>query len=346
MFEGIDLYSDTVTRPTPAMKKAMLEASLGDEQRGEDPTTLELEKRVAKLLGMESALFFPSATMANQVAILNHCGRGDEILAADTAHIFVAESGGPAAWAGAMARPIPTRTGIFTGRDLHERFSPGAEAHRPESKLVVVENTTNFGGGIAWPLRALEDVWQASRELGLKTHLDGSRFFNAAAATSESPARLVAGFDTVTLCLSKGLGCAAGALLAFPSRDWRTIRRWKQRLGGSLRQSGMLAAAGLYALEHHLDRLKEDHSNARRLAQGLTGVSGIEVETPEPSTNMVFFRLQSRVTAEQWEDACRARGFRFSHVGPNRYRAVTHLHISSQDIEKVVHGIKEISAKW
>lgn len=346
MFEGIDLYSDTVTRPTPAMKKAMFEASLGDEQRGEDPTTLELEKRVAKLLGKESALFFPSATMANQVAILTHCGRGDEILAADTAHIFVAESGGPAAWAGAMPKPIPTTTGVFSGRDVRERFSPGAEAHRPESRLVVVENTTNFGGGIAWPLRALEDVWEASRELNLKTHLDGSRFFNAVAATGESPARLVAGFDTVTLCLSKGLGCGAGALLAFPSRDWRTIRRWKQRLGGSLRQSGILAAAGLYALEHHLDRLKEDHQNARRLAEGLGQIPAIEVETPAPSTNMVFFRLKGRVSPEQWESACLENGFRFSHVGPNRYRAVTHLHISASDIDKVVHGIKEISAKW
>ncbi len=345
MFEGIDLFSDTVTRPTDGMKKAMMAASVGDEQRGEDPTTAELEKRVAKLLGKESALFFPSATMANQVAILTHCGRGNEILAADTAHIFVAEAGGPAALAGAMPRPIPTANGIFTGQDIFDRFSEGVEAHRPETGMVVVENTTNFGGGIAWPLKALEDVWQASRELELKTHLDGSRFFNAMVATDENPAKLVAGFDSVTLCLSKGLGCGAGAVLAFGSRDWRTIRRWKQRLGGSLRQSGMLAAGGLYALEHNLERLKEDHANARRLAEGLSGISAIEVETSEPSTNMVFFRLKGGVS-EQWNELCHQRGFRFSQVGPNRFRAVTHLHISAQDIDRVVHGIKEISEKW
>lgn len=344
MFEGIDLFSDTVTRPTTAMKTAMVEAPLGDEQKGEDPTTRLLQDRVAKLLGKEAAIFLPSATMANQIAVLLFCERGDELIAAENAHILCAETGAPAVWAGAMARPIETPTGIFSGDDVYRKFNKSRGPLHPISRLVVVENTTNFGGGLPWSLGKLESVWGACRELGLKSHMDGSRFFNAVVALGESPARVASGFDSVTLCLSKGLGCPVGAVLAFESRHWDRVRRWKQCMGGSMRQSGMLAAAGLFALEHHIERLTEDHSNAKKLAEGLAGMDGLAVENTAPPTNMVYFRLTgAKVTPQSWEAECVKRGFRFSQIGENRFRAVTHLDVSEKDIDRVIRGVREIT---
>lgn len=344
MFQGIDLYSDTGTRPSAAMKQAMVDAPLGDEQRGEDPTTRKLEERMAALLGKQTALFLPSSTMANQIAILLHCQRGDELVAAENSHIFFAEGGAPAIWAGALARPIETQSGIFSGEQVRSKFNAARSPNYPVSRLVVCENTTNMGGGIAWKLAELQSVWDACRELNLRTHLDGSRFFNAAASTGESPARLAAGFDSVTICLSKGLGCPAGALLAFESRHWDTVRRWKQCMGGSLRQSGMFAAAGLYALDHNLAGLADDHANARRLAEGFSGLKGIEVEDTSPSSNMVFFRLRSGMQPAAFSALCESKGFRFSRVGDDRFRAVTHLDVSAAAIDRVISGMKEIAA--
>jgi threonine aldolase len=344
MFQGIDLYSDTGTRPSAPMKQAMVDAPLGDEQRGEDPTTAKLEERMAAMLGKQTAIFLPSSTMANQIAILLHCQRGDELIAAENSHIFFAEGGAPAIWAGALARPIETQSGIFTGQAVRAKFNVAKSPNYPVSRLVVCENTTNMGGGVAWKLSELKDVWDTCSELDLRTHLDGSRFFNAVASSGESPASLVAGFDSVTICLSKGLGCPAGALLAFESRHWERVRRWKQCMGGSLRQSGMLAAAGLYAMDHNITRIAEDHANARRLAEGLSGLRGIEVEDTTPSSNMVFFRLRSEIQPPAFSALCLSKGFRFSRVGDDRFRAVTHLDVSAAAIDRVISGMKEIAA--
>lgn len=344
MFKGIDFYSDTVTKPTDAMKKAMMQAELGDEQKGEDPTTCKLEAIAAELLGHEATMFFPSATMANQIAIRLLCEPGDELIAAENCHLFFAEAGGPAVHSSVMARPIRTPTGIFTGEDLRNVYRYSKGPHYPISKLVSIENTSNMPGGIAWDLKSLDDVLHTASELNLKTHLDGSRLFNAAIKTSAKPARLASQFDTVTICLSKGLGCPIGALLAFKKSAYTKIRRLKQLWGGAMRQSGILAAAGIYALENHITRLEEDHHHATLLAEKLdTEIPDIRVESNQPSTNMVFFQWTSaKISPSEFNQICIDKGIRFSQFGENRFRAVTHLDISHKDIDTAVNILREI----
>jgi threonine aldolase len=344
MFKGIDLYSDTATRPSMAMKKAMMDAELGDEQRGEDPTTRQLEEMAAEMLGHEATMFFPSATMANEIALRFLTEPGDELIAADECHLFFAEAGGPAILSGLMTRPIHTQTGIFTGDDLRAIYRRAKGSHYPVSKIVSVENTTNMNGGIAWDIKSLQSVLTVADELSLKKHLDGSRLFNAAIKTGTSALALASPFDTVTICLSKGLGCPVGALLAYPKANFDKVRRLKQLFGGAMRQSGMLAAAGIYALQNNIQRLAIDHENATKLAAQLhEEVPQIKVENIQPSTNMVFFSLcNTKLTHAQFNEACIGKGARFSVVGENRFRAVTHLDINTKDIEKTVAIIKEI----
>lgn len=345
MFNGIDFFSDTVTKPTDAMKKAMITAELGDEQRGEDPTTRKLEEMTAEILGHEAAMFFPSATMANEIAIRALCEPGDELIAAEKCHLFFAEAGGPAILSGVMTRPIRTSTGIFTSEDLRNTYRYSKGPHYPVSKLLSIENTTNMTGGIAWDLKTLDDVLKTSSELNLKTHLDGSRLFNAVIKSAVKPARLSSSFDMVTLCLSKGLGCPIGAILAFKKKHYDKIRRLKQLFGGAMRQSGILAAAGIYALENNISRLEEDHINATLLAKKLDSeIASISVENNQPSTNMVFFKwVGSTLTPSEFNHACIHQGVRFSQVAENRFRAVTHLDITHKDIDTAVNILKEIN---
>lgn len=345
MFRGIDYYSDTVTRPTPTMRRAIAEAEVGDEQKGEDPTTLQLEKRVAALLGHEAAMFFPSATMANELALRLHCAPGDEVIAAEMAHIFGAEAGGPAVHAQVMCRPIYNATGIFSGNEVKNLYRHSTGPHYPRTRLVVVENTSNMGGGIAWQRGELDSVLAAAKDLGMKTHLDGARLFNAAIATKLSPAEIAGPFDTATLCLSKGLGCPAGALLAFESEHWDKVRRLKQLMGGAMRQSGMLAAAGIYALDNHVDRLNVDHENAKLLAQGLKGLRGIEVDDRSQSTNMVFFTWTGTISAEHWHELVKKNQIRFCFAGRNRFRAVLHLDIARADVMHTLNILGDISSQ-
>lgn len=344
MFRGIDFYSDTVTRPSQGMREAMVQAEVGDEQKGEDPTTRALEERVAQLVGKETATFFPSATMANEIAILLFCERGDELVAAENCHLFTAEAGGPAFHAGALARPILSPTGIFDGDAVRAASTPRLGPHYPVTRLVSVENTTNGGGGLAWPLEKLADVTRTARELGLACHMDGARLMNAAVRSGVPAKRVTEGFSTVTLCLSKGLGCPAGAVLSYPKEMYPRVRRLKQLMGGALRQSGILAAAGLYALEHNVTRLQEDHDNARLLARAIhDNCPGLVVENLEPDTNMVYFRQQTpKRTDDQFLKACESRGVRFSWMGPNRYRGVTHLDVSREDIQKGTAILRQV----
>lgn len=344
MFKGIDLYSDTATRPSVAMKKAMFEAELGDEQSGQDPTTIKLEEVAAEILGHESAMFFPSATMANEIAIRLLCERGEELIAAEQSHLLFAEGGGPAVHSGVMIRPVRTNTGIFSGDEVRATYRFARGAHYPITKLVSVENTTNMYGGIAWDLPSLHSVLLTAKELNLKTHLDGARLFNAVIKTAVKPNELASRFDTVTICLSKGLGCPIGAVLAFQKNHYEKVRRLKQLMGGAMRQSGIIAAAGIYALQNNIERLSEDHINATRLAEKFgTDISQIRVENKTPSTNMVFFEwLGTNMTAAQFHETCIQKGVRFSKVGENRFRAVTHLDISHSDIDKAIAIIKDI----
>lgn len=343
MFNGIDLFSDTMTKPTAAMRKAMLEAEVGDEQKGEDPTTKKLEELVAEKLGFSAAMFFPSATMANEIAIRLHCTPGDELIAAEECHLFVAETGGPAVHAGVMARAIKTASGIFTAEEVRQTYRWSHSVNHPVAKLLSVENTTNLGGGIAWRLEQLNSVLEVAQELSLKTHLDGARFFNAMIATQTTAQQLAARFDTVTICLSKGLGCPVGAVLAFDKNHWPQVRRLKQLFGGAMRQSGILAAAGIYALENHIQRLQEDHDNAKFLAAQLSTIKSIQIENNQPSTNMVFFSWHSdKLTPAQFAERCVQKGLRFSQMGANRFRAVMHLNVNRADIETAIAIINEV----
>lgn len=343
MFRGIDFYSDTVTRPGHAMREAMLSAEVGDEQKGEDPTTRALEDRVAGLLEKERATFLPSATMANEIALLLFCERGDELIAAENCHLFTAEAGGPAFHAGVLARMIPEPSGIFDGEAVRRAFTPRQGPHYPLTKLVSVENTTNGGGGRAWPLEKLREVTRTATELGLARHMDGARLMNAVVRVGSTPAEVTRGFDTVTLCLSKGLGCPAGAVLAHPERLAPRVRRLKQLMGGALRQSGILAAAGLYALEHNVERLAEDHENAALLAEGIGDHCPGLVLEGEPDTNMVYFRREKpKGSDDDFLAACVARGVRVSWMGPNRFRAVTHLDVNRDAIEKGIGLLRQV----
>lgn len=342
MFKGIDLFSDTVTRPSAAMKQAMIAADLGDEQKAEDPTTRQLEERMAALLGFSHAMFFPSATMANEVAIRTLCEPGDELIAAANCHLFVAEAGGPAIHANVMTKPIDEPTGIFTSEQIRHLYRSMKSPLLPVTKLVSIENTTNMGGGYAWSKEALNSVKNTAKELDLKLHLDGARFFHASTASGMQPQEIARGFDTVTICFSKGLGCPIGAILAFDQQHYAKVRRLKQLMGGAMRQSGMLTAACLYALDHNVERLADDHSNAKLLAEKLAEINGIEVEDKNPETNIMFFRLADHcnVTPEQFLEHCAKYNLRFSRPEQNRFRAVTHLDVSRDDILKAVEIVK------
>lgn len=341
MFSGIDFSSDTRTRPSLAMKQAMMLAAVGDEQIGEDPSTKLLEETMALKLGKSAAMFFPSATMCNQIAVKLHCQPGEEVIGAESCHIFSAEAGGAAFHAGAQTRMIRTPDGIFTGEELKDYVRSSSGPLIPKSTLLLVENTANAGGGVAWPLTKLSSIMAVAQELGLKTHLDGARLFNAALATNTNIKSLAAGFDTVSICFSKGLGCAMGAILAFDQKDWHLVRRLKQVFGGAMRQSGMLAAACLYALDNHLDSLIVDHDNAKTLSRGLSLIAGIKVENKLPSTNMVFFSLDpDLIDPNQFLDHCLKYQLRFSRSAYNRFRAVTHRDISAAQVNEAILRLK------
>lgn len=343
MFQGIDFYSDTITRPSPGMRKAIAEAVVGDEQLGEDPTTLQLEERMARLLGHESSMFFASATLANEIALRLLTKPGDEILAFDQCHLYFAETGGPAVHAGLMTRSIVTENGVFDGAAVRNTYRVSKGPHYPNSSLLSVENTTNMGGGVAWPMKNLTEVTEVARSLGMKTHLDGSRLWNAVAKEKYSLKQVGSLFDAVTVCFSKGLGCPTGAVLAFAATHREEVRRLKQLFGGAMRQSGILAAAGLYALDHNQDRIVQDHENARRLAQVLSQFSELRVETTEPSTNMVFFHWVAQYgSAQDFLAKCESKGVRFGSVGGSRIRAVTHLDISAEAVEKTAQVVREV----
>ncbi len=336
----IDLRSDTKTRPTPEMRAAIASAEVGDEQRREDPTVNELERRAAELLGQPEAVFVPTATMANEIALGCLGERGDEVVAEENSHIFVSELGGPAVHAGLMTRPLRCPAGRFTSRQLRETVRRTDRSHMPATKIVSVENTHNASGGRAWSLDELEAVVTTARELELRLHLDGARVLNAAVALGVPAAEIGRRFDTVTLCLSKGLGCPLGALVAGSPELMAEARRLKHLFGGAMRQAGIVAAAGVYALEHNIERLADDHARARRLAEGLYD-AGVPVDLDQVETNFVQVDLAPLgLSAEEALERLAQQGVGLSMtVHPTRLRAVTHLDIDDDDIERAAELI-------
>ena len=332
----IDLYSDTQTKPSPGMRKAMAEADVGDEQRGEDPTTNRLQDRVAALLGKEAAMFLPSGTMCNQIAMLVHCRPGDEIIGSAETHVFTSEGGGASVLAGAQTLPIAGDKGIFDGRAVEAAIRTGDGRHNPISRVVVIEQTVNRGGGAVWTTAQIEDVAKAARKHGLIVHMDGARLLNAVVAAGVPATAMTAHVDTVWLDLSKGLGCPIGGVLAgsvdFISEAWR----WKHRLGGAMRQSGIVAAAGVYALDHNVEKLADDHANARRLAQSIAAVPGLRLYTPDIATNIVFFDpAGAGIEPRALCDALLVRGVCMGTTYGAMIRAVTHHDISASDVDAV-----------
>jgi threonine aldolase len=328
----INLYSDTQTRPSEGMRQAIAAADVGDEQRGADPTTLRLQERVAELLGHEAGLFLPSGTMCNQIALRLHARPGgDELILARNAHPIIAEAGGAANNAQLMIQPIDSEDGIFTADQLRGAIRPPSR-YLPRSRVVSIEQTTNMGGGRVWPPDAIGAVLEAAREHGLRTHMDGARLMNAAVASGRPASEHAGGFDTAWLDFTKGLGAPVGAVLCGSRELIQEAWRWKQQMGGAFRQSGIVAAGCLYALDHNVERLAEDHENARALADGLAEL-GCEVIAPE--TNIVIFSAPDGFARAMGE-----RGVELSGTPDGRVRAVTHLDVDRSDVDRALQEAK------
>jgi threonine aldolase len=336
----INLLSDTQTRPTPAMREAIARAEVGDEQIGDDPTVNLLCERVAELLGKEAAVFMPSGTMCNVAATLAHCRPGDEILAHETAHIIAREGGAHAALGGFQITPLPGADGQFSPDTFRRALHPRSR-YQPPQTVVSVEQTANIGGGTIWKKAALDEVAEIAKANGLATHMDGARLLNACVSTGISSRDMAMGWDSAWIDFSKGLGAPVGAAIAGSREFIDEVWRWKQRLGGSMRQAGVCAAACVYALDHHVDRLADDHANARALARGLMQINGIEVQQPE--TNLVFFQPDGAgVSGEKMIECLRERGVLLAMMD-GRIRACTHLDVSAEMIEETVGLVRDIA---
>jgi len=332
----INLFSDTQTRPSEGMRRAMYEAEVADEQRGADPTVNALQERVAELLGKEAALFLPSGTMCNAISFRLHVDKaGDEVILHEHAHPIIAEAGGPAAISGAMMRPLVAEGGIFTAGQVRQALRSG-DRYQPRSRLVSVEQTTNYGGGRVWPLDTVREVVEVARENGLRTHLDGARLMNAVVASGVPAADWAEGFDTAWVDFTKGLGAPVGACLAASRELIEEAWRYKQMWGGALRQAGVVAAAGLYALEHNVERLADDHANARALAEGLAQIDGVRIDPSTVETNIVIFEVgdPNAVLGAIWEQV------ELSPFGPGRLRAVTHMDVDRTGIDAALDALR------
>jgi len=331
----VDLRSNTVTRPTPAMRTAMANAEVGDDVLGDDPTVNRLQQRIAEIMGKPAACFVPSGSMANQTAIRAHTEPGDEVIAHKDSHIIHYETGAPAALSGCMIRPLDGHAGLFDAADVDAAVRP-ANAHSPTSKLLVVENTHNRGGGSVWSLEQVRRVTQSARQHGLKLHLDGARLWNACAATGHSPSEYAAHFDTVSCCFSKGLGAPVGSAVCGSIETISRVHRFRKMFGGAMRQAGVLAAAALHALDHHRERLIDDHAHARLFADGLASIPGLSIPLAV-ETNMVFIDIdRKRGTAAALCESLRARGVLLLPTAPQRVRAVCHLDVTGPMIERAI----------
>jgi threonine aldolase len=340
----IDLRSDTLTSPGPEMRQAMANAAVGDDVYGEDPTVRELEERAAETLGFERALFVPTGTMGNQVAIHLHAGRGTDVIVEQSAHVYRYELGAMAAWSGVMPRVIEGHDGFISPEQIDEAVPPDVYYMAPAS-LLVVENTNNHSGGTVLTVEATEALLGRARAHALKAHLDGARIFNAATALGVPAQRLGAGFDTVTFCLSKGLGAPVGSMLCGSAETIARARVVRKRMGGGMRQAGVLAAAGLYALRHNVQRLADDHARAGRLAAALAEHPEFEIDPRSVRTNIVIARLADPSLAESALERLRSAGVLAGPMGPGRLRFVTHLDVDDVAIETAIRAVRRLALR-
>jgi threonine aldolase len=337
----IDLGSDTATKPSAEMRRFMAEAEVGDEQRREDPTVNLLQAMVAELMGKEAALFLPSGTMCNAIAIKVHTQPGDEIILDRFAHPYTSEGGGPMVLAGVSVALMDGVRGVYTPQQV-EAAIRDTGPHSPQTRLVSIENTTNAGTGKVWPLDAIQAVAQVARKHGLKTHMDGARLMNAVVASGLPASTITADMDTAWIDLSKGLGAPVGGVLAGTREDMERARRYKHLYGGAMRQAGIIAAAGVYALRYNVERMAEDHANAKHLAQGLSEIPGIQINLEDIETNIVHFDVsETGRSGAEINAAITERGARMGGGKGPRMRAVTHLDISRDDIERTVEIMRD-----
>ncbi|MBS0204803.1 MAG: aminotransferase class V-fold PLP-dependent enzyme [Planctomycetes bacterium] len=337
----IDLRSDTVTKPSVGMRQAIFDAEVGDDMSGEDPTVNRLEKIVADLLGKEAAVYNCSGTQSNQMAVRAHCQQGDEILIDESGHIVNYEAGAAAALSGVSARLLRGPFGIFDVEDLDGKVRPDNQ-HYCVTRLVCVENTTNHGGGRAWPLAQMARVGNWAHDHGLKVHVDGARLFNAATAQKYSVRDFARYADTISICFSKGLGCPMGSILVGDAATIYKARRARKLFGGALRQAGMMAAAAIYALEHNVERLQTDHDNARAFAEAISTVCGLRIIVENVESNLVFFEIDpARGTSAQLSARLMERGVRINPSGPYRLRACTHLDVTRADVLQAADMVRE-----
>jgi threonine aldolase len=342
----VDLRSDTLTMPTEGMRAAMAAAELGDDVFGEDPTVNRLQRRAAELLGKEDALFVASGTMGNLLGLLSLSRSGDEIIADAESHVFLNEGAGAAALAGVQIRQVATEAGIMTADQVRGALRPLHDVHQPPTTAVCVENTHNRAGGVVWPLDALRAVSETARRSGLSTHMDGARLFNAAIALDVPAAEIAATADTVTFCVSKGLGAPVGSVLCGPAEVIGRARRWRKALGGGWREAGMLAAAGLWALDHSIERLADDHRNARTLAEGLAEIEGVCLDLDRVQTNIVYFELEG-MDAQDFLARCREQEV-LGAAGPDgRIRFVTHLGVDAGGVQRALEVCSQaLESAW
>ncbi len=344
MTTPIDLRSDTVTKPTPAMRRAMAEAEVGDDVYGEDPTVLALEHRTAELLGKEAALFVPSGTMANQIAIGVHCSPGDEIICGATAHVYVWEGGGIARLSGATSRTIESDGGMVTRASLEGKVRPD-DGHYVRTRLVSLENTHNRAGGRVHPLEDVSAVSQWARSNGLAMHLDGARLMNAVVASGVAATEWARHFDTVAICFSKGLGAPVGSAIAGPRDLIKKAHRLRKVFGGGMRQAGILAAAAIHALDHHVAGLADDHANAQLLADAVESTAGLSLESGPVETNLVWIKVDpSAGTAAEVVARLKSQGILISALGPQVVRACTHRDVSREDCQRAAAAVRGLSS--
>jgi threonine aldolase len=342
MKDFIDLRSDTVTKPTPAMRKAMAEAEVGDDVFGEDPTVNVLQEKAATLLGKEVAIFVPSGTMANQLSIKSHTQPGDEVIIEASSHPYNFEGGAGAALSGIQFNCLKGVRGILDASQIEEAVRP-ADHHFAVTRLVCLENTHNRGGGSIYPVEKMAEIYRLTNSRGLLLHLDGARLWNASVATGIKPHEYAQWADSISVCLSKGLGAPIGSLVAGPKTFIDRVHRFRKMFGGGMRQVGIIAAAGIYALDHHLERLKEDHQNAKRLAVGLKEFKGVSIDPKYVETNIVIFDVTNTgLTGSQVAEAMKKEGVLIHAFGKTQIRLVTHLDVSSEDIERALKAFEKV----
>ncbi len=343
----VDLRSDTVTKPTKEMRNIISNAEVGDDVLGDDPTIIKLQDLICELLNKEAALFVPSGTMSNAIAIRTHTNPGDEIITESTSHIYIYEGGGFAALSGCSVALVPGRLGIMEPKNVLSaiRKSDGSMSHFPNGSLVCVENTSNRGGGTCYPQKILDEIAHIAHENGCSIHMDGARLFNAAIAMDTDPARMVRDYDSISICLSKGLGAPVGSILVGSSNFIKSAHRWRKMFGGGMRQAGMIAAAGIYALENNISRLKEDHERAKKLAIAINQTDMFSVDLETVQTNMIYVKIIGDEDAENIVKKLAEHDVHVLALGDKLLRAVTHIHINDQDIEHSINAFQKISVR-